>query len=227
MKRIIFGKILPALFFLLVAVLQIFDLIYFASAFEEITVNKIFFILLLLQKFLALLFNLTIVIFYFLRTPFQTQAKGFSERYFPVLIVVIAYLFNLWVGFTDPSGEVLIVLGICLAILGYLLSILSLFYLGRSFGIMAEVRSLVKNGPYALIRHPLYLGEAIFILGMIFVRLDWVKLIVFGFLFGLVIVRARNEELKLKKSILAYSEYQKKTGFFWPKFGGKSEDFGG
>jgi protein-S-isoprenylcysteine O-methyltransferase Ste14 len=41
----------------------------------------------------------------------------------------------------------------------------SLFYLGRSFGIVPADRGLVVRGPYRFIRHPIYAFEMVFIFG--------------------------------------------------------------
>jgi protein-S-isoprenylcysteine O-methyltransferase Ste14 len=41
----------------------------------------------------------------------------------------------------------------------------SLSTLGRSFGIVAADRGLVKHGPYRFIRHPIYAFEVVFFLG--------------------------------------------------------------
>ena len=51
----------------------------------------------------------------------------------------------------------LTILGLC----GYALIFWSLTALGQSFGIAPADRGLVINGPYSLVRHPLYLGELI------------------------------------------------------------------
>ena len=49
------------------------------------------------------------------------------------------------------SMLVLIIAGACI-------SLISLCVLGRSFGIRPALRALSSNGPYGLIRHPLYLA---------------------------------------------------------------------
>jgi protein-S-isoprenylcysteine O-methyltransferase Ste14 len=43
-----------------------------------------------------------------------------------------------------------------LIVVGHLLAVYALAWLGRSFSIMAEARRLVTDGPYAVVRHPLY-----------------------------------------------------------------------
>ena len=45
--------------------------------------------------------------------------------------------------------------------LGEAFAVYSMLYLGRSFSIFAEARTLVTGGPYRYVRHPLYLGEMI------------------------------------------------------------------
>ncbi len=52
-----------------------------------------------------------------------------------------------------------------LAIPGLLLSIWSLVMLGGSFSISPANRGLVRNGPYRLLRHPMYAGELLSLIG--------------------------------------------------------------
>ena len=40
-----------------------------------------------------------------------------------------------------------------------LLTCLSLLYLGKNFSVFPNLRSISKNGPYSLIRHPIYASE--------------------------------------------------------------------
>src|SRR4029453_316242 len=49
---------------------------------------------------------------------------------------------------------------------GPCLSIWSITYLDRSFSLIAQARSVVRGGPYAYVRHPLYTGELTAFLGM-------------------------------------------------------------
>lgn len=51
--------------------------------------------------------------------------------------------------------------------LGLLLVLWALGTLGHSFGIAPADRGLVKDGPYRLIRHPMYLGELISLAGAV------------------------------------------------------------
>ena len=67
------------------------------------------------------------------------------------------------------------------------LSVVSLLYLGRYFGIRPALRGLVTTGPYALVRHPIYLSYLVSDIGYnlqewnfgtaLLVLLGWVSLI--------------------------------------------------
>src|SRR5262249_32051852 len=53
---------------------------------------------------------------------------------------------------TWPTG------GLVLVTIGAFLSLVTLFSLGRSFGVRPAWRGLVTKGPYRLVRHPMYLA---------------------------------------------------------------------
>jgi len=48
--------------------------------------------------------------------------------------------------------------------LGGLLAVVSFVSLGRSFAVLPAVRRTVSAGPYAIVRHPAYLGELLLVL---------------------------------------------------------------
>ena len=57
--------------------------------------------------------------------------------------------------------------GAALVGLGLVYSIWALIYLRRSYSLLPESRRLVRGGPYALSRHPLYLGETVAAVGVL------------------------------------------------------------
>ena len=70
-----------------------------------------------------------------------------------------------------PTGTVgggILFLAVSLIVVGTGLSIDCLWWLGRSFAIMASARrSLVTGGPYGVVRHPLYAAEAVTAIGVL------------------------------------------------------------
>lgn len=98
-----------------------------------------------------------------------------------------------------------------LIMLGHLLAVYALAWLGRSFSIMAEARRLVTDGPYALVRHPLYVAEEIAVIGLFlqYASLSTALLVVLHLAFQLQ--RMRNEEQILLETFPEYAAYAART----------------
>jgi protein-S-isoprenylcysteine O-methyltransferase Ste14 len=103
-------------------------------------------------------------------------------------------------------------------VIGYSISIWALCYLRRSFALLVAVRTVVLGGPYAYVRHPIYLGYALDLLGLLLVTgsLGWM-LLGAGFA-TLMIYRARIEEQKLSEASSEYRQYIKQTAFLFPRW---------
>lgn len=95
---------------------------------------------------------------------------------------------------------------------GLIWTILSLAFLGRSFGIFPEARGLVRSGPYSIVRHPLYLGELTVIFGAMLPVISPVGLTVWLLAAGLQIWRTVHEERALRRAFpQEYAEYAAQT----------------
>src|SRR5262249_17514739 len=66
---------------------------------------------------------------------------------------------------------------------GTLFAICAALVLGRSISLFPEARRLVTSGPYALVRHPLYLGEIVAISGVALQYLSVWALLLLGLQF--------------------------------------------
>ncbi|HTQ12506.1 MAG TPA: isoprenylcysteine carboxylmethyltransferase family protein [Rhizomicrobium sp.] len=94
---------------------------------------------------------------------------------------------------------------------GTTFALYSLLWLGRSISIMPEGRKLVTSGPYSMVRHPLYLGEQLALVGVaLLVTSPWaIALLVLQFCCQLY--RMNYEEGVLSKAFPEYVEYMLQT----------------
>ena len=88
--------------------------------------------------------------------------------------------------------------------------------LGGSYSLMPEARQLVTTGPYAVIRHPLYLAEMIGILGLVLRYQQPWSLFLGAAVFGLQYWRTVFEERVLTRAYPDYATYRARTWRFFP-----------
>jgi protein-S-isoprenylcysteine O-methyltransferase Ste14 len=99
---------------------------------------------------------------------------------------------------------------------GTVFAICALLALGRSISILPEARRLVNRGPYALIRHPLYLGEIVAVAGVALQYLSAWALLLLGLVWVFQLQRMKYEELVLLQSFPEYGEYMARTARLVP-----------
>jgi len=103
-----------------------------------------------------------------------------------------------------PMGEVLQCVGVAAAALG-------LASLGRSFGLVAANRGVKTSGAYRLVRHPVYLFEAIGIAGIFLPFEPLWAVPVFALQFLCQLQRMHYEEGVLTRSFPEYAAYAART----------------
>jgi protein-S-isoprenylcysteine O-methyltransferase Ste14 len=143
------------------------------------------------------------------------QAAGLQPRLSALLGCYLLYAF----AFLSPNpniGAAFHIVSATLLLIGNVLAVMILVRLGRSFSIMAEARRLVTDGPYAIVRHPLYLAEQIAIAGA-FIQFasPWAALLVLA-QFGFQVLRMRNEESVMLLSFPDYAAYRERTARLIP-----------
>src|SRR5207245_4970595 len=143
------------------------------------------------------------------RIPPKGTASGIEPR---ITSIAGAFLV-LAATFLTPAleSESAQLIALCLIFIGTASSILCLYWLGRSFSIMATARRLVTTGPYSIVRHPLYVCEAVFIIGMIISHFSALMAALGILQFSLQYRRARHEEAILRQTFPEYDEYARRV----------------
>ncbi len=153
----------------------------------------------------ALLFAAVLIGLVIIRKPAMSGARGFVPKAVAFLGaflgVAILSLPHQSIGWPLKLLSTLLILG------GMAFAAYALSWLGRSISVMSEARELVTGGPYALVRHPLYLGEEAALIGVTLQFLSPAAVIVFAMQFGFQIYRMRFEEQVMSEAFPAYAEY--------------------
>ncbi len=100
---------------------------------------------------------------------------------------------------------------------GVALSWAALWTLRQCFGILPEARGLVTGGPYRFVRHPVYAGEYLSVLGMALPGLSPLSLGLFLLFCLLQSLRARQEEAALSALFPASAAYRRRTPALLPR----------
>ena len=161
-----------------------------------------------------ILFTSLIAVLFLLRLEPLSKAKGLLPRMTAIagsfLVLAVPFLPR-----TALSLKVS-VMATTLALLGNVLSVYVLARLGRSFSIMAEARKLVTSGPYAVVRHPLYLTEEVAFLGAMIHFFSLYAVLIFIVHLAIQIQRMKNEEAVLRAAYPEYVDYQATTARLIP-----------
>ncbi len=107
--------------------------------------------------------------------------------------------------------------GLALSLVGYAVAIWAFVHLGRSFAMLVSVRRVVATGPYAYVRHPIYLGYAIDLGGLLLTSFSPAMLLLGAGFAAFLVIRARLEEEMLCAADAGYRESVARTGFLLPR----------
>jgi protein-S-isoprenylcysteine O-methyltransferase Ste14 len=164
------------------------------------------------HELLSFFFFATTTVAYLTRLPRRSGRRGPL-----VVVVVLAVSFAALAGAVLPHGTnpALELVGGVLVLLGTSYSVASVMHLRRSFSLLPEARALVTTGPYALSRHPLYLGETVAMIGIMLPLAHGFVLLIVPFALGQM-VRARWEEAVLAAEFPEYAEYAARVPRYLP-----------
>ena len=136
----------------------------------------------------------------------KNSPTGYSFILVSLQMICIATLL-----FADRSPTMIshVFLAIALTI-----AIWAFWELRRQFSVFPEPltqKSLVKTGPYAYTRHPMYLALIIWGIGKLLSVSSWLVFFTFFTLLIVLICKIRHEEKLLTKVYPEYSKYKEKT----------------
>jgi protein-S-isoprenylcysteine O-methyltransferase Ste14 len=162
----------------------------------------------------TLVFLAVLVVMFAVRHVPQRTAPGFYPR-----CAAVAGTF-LSVGIVllplQELSSALYLASLFLIISGTVFAICAGLVLGRSISILPEARRLVTWGPYALVRHPLYLGEIVAMVGVALQYLSAWALLLLGLQCVFQLQRMKNEERVLFQVFPEYGDYMTRTARLVP-----------
>lgn len=115
-----------------------------------------------------------------------------------------------------PSNVAFNLLAVTLSLLGNMSALATASLLGRSLAVMPEARRLVQNGPYGVVRHPLYLCELVGAAAVFLQYRSWPAAALLVLAVGLTLQRARWEEDVLARAFPDFAAYRARTAFLIP-----------
>ncbi|MFC2075141.1 methyltransferase family protein [Bdellovibrionota bacterium] len=172
----------------------------------------------ILLGFLVLLFWMSNE-FFFPAKHSREEVREFRSLLFmtfsqPGTVVVSCWGYFL-LGPSLPGGWILSAVGLFLALFGAIFRFSAMRTLGQYYTMCVTIRDshkLISNGPYRFVRHPGYLGQFCFLLGIVFTMQSIWGLFVYIIWAVTQIYRIQKEESVLVNFLgETYCEYQQKT----------------
>lgn len=165
------------------------------------------------NQLMLLAYYVLLVTLFVIRLPRRSGSRApvrISVAMLTTFVVIPVVLLPETLPSLNTAGTVLIAIGVAYAIW-------SLAHLRRSFSIMPEARRLVTGGPYALSRHPLYLGEIVAAAGLILPRLSLASALLLALLVTGQLFRLGWEEEALSAQFPEeYAAYRRRTARYLP-----------
>jgi protein-S-isoprenylcysteine O-methyltransferase Ste14 len=154
------------------------------------------------------------------------------DRLLTIALVVVAFglLFENWVRIGPlrwrfvPEEPWVGWIGVALTWTGVAIAVWARYCIGMYWSArvtLKEGHQLIRTGPYAFVRHPIYTGMFLGTTGAALVAGEWRGIVAVILLLVAHSLKALREEALLTKEFgEAYTSYRKHTGFLFPRLGG-------
>src|ERR1700731_5390587 len=166
-----------------------------------------------------------------LKTRRTERKESFSSRY-GILVLEIAGFALLFMDEAEigmlgqrviPRTYTLAIIGVVLTWAGIALALWARWHLGQYWSARVTIKEdhkLIRTGPYACFRHPIYSGIDLAAVGGALVIDRWRCVVGVGLVILGYCIKARNEESMLAAQFgEAFKENCRLTGFLLPRFG--------
>jgi len=157
------------------------------------------------------------------------SGEAHAYRFFriPILALTFVFLLTGWLRMGPlawrfvPDSEVTRGLGFALTLCGIAMAVWARIHLGRYWSDKVEVKvdhKLIRSGPYAHLRHPIYSGVLLGIAGTALAIGEWKGVLAFVILLTNYAMKARKEERLLSTQFgEEFEAYKKQSGFLFPR----------
>ena len=163
----------------------------------------------LVHGVLGLAFVTLLIALLLIRRPPVGKLRGLAPRLTAAAGAFAGLLFFHLPPAALSEGALLLSIGLMSA--GMAGAVFSLAHLGRQISIMPEARRLITTGPYAWVRHPLYLFEQIALLGIAIQYQQPAAAVLFLSHLTLQLCRTVYEERVLEMTFTEYRDYASRT----------------
>jgi protein-S-isoprenylcysteine O-methyltransferase Ste14 len=210
---IVFGRLVPALFFSVFIVDKLLLVLASWSQVKKPGAQATDY-LDAIDQLLGLVYFTMIVALYVVRLP----KRAGDARPLIIAASFIGSFSVIAISFLPavPRRAALELPSVIVIVIGLVYTVWALSYLRRSFSIIPEARRLVTGGPYALSRHPLYLGEGTAAIGLYLPTIGPIGLLGLAIFLLAQYVRIRAEERVLEREFPEYAEYRRRVPRYLP-----------